>query len=79
MSVAAVSVSGQGAADRRSHPAVDRLGRPSGQLLEDDRADERAERPVGIAWPMRDRSDLGDEIRQHRIPSGDLVDCGAEG
>ncbi len=38
----------------RAHPPVDRLRRAAGQLLEDDGADERAERPVGIARPVRE-------------------------
>jgi len=58
---------------------VDRLGSSSGQLLEDDRADEGAERPVGIARTMLDGPRTGDELREHRVPRGDVVDRGTEG
>jgi hypothetical protein len=49
---------------------------PAGQLLEDDRADQRAEVPVGIARPVGDRSDESDEVGQHGIPLGHVVDGG---
>ena len=61
-------------ADGRPHPAVDRLGRAAGELLEDDRADERAEGAVRVARPVADRPDAGDEVGEHGIARGDLVD-----
>ena len=74
-SEAASSVSGrQRAADGCAHPPVDRLRRAAGQLLEDDRAHERAERPVRVARPVPDRADAGDEVGEHGVARSDLVD-----
>jgi hypothetical protein len=48
------------------------------ELLVDDRADERAEGAVRVAWAMGDRSDAGDEPSEHGIARGNLVDRGLE-
>ena len=74
-SEAAFSVSGvKRVADGRAHPAVDRLGRAAGELLEDDRAHERAERPVRVARAVADRADAGDEVGEDGVARSDLVD-----
>lgn len=51
---------------------------PTGQLLKDDRPDERAEAPVGVAGPVLDRSDEPDEVSEHGIASRDVVDRGGQ-
>src|SRR5262249_25214878 len=67
-------VRGQRPADCVPDPTVDRLGRPSRELLEDDRADQRAERPVRVARRVADRPHSSDERREHGIAGGNLVD-----
>src|SRR5262249_50922882 len=52
----------------------DRLGGAAGELLEDDRARERRERPVRVTRPVADRADAGDEVGENGIPRSDLVD-----
>jgi hypothetical protein len=47
-------------------------------LLVDDGADERAEGAVRVAGAMGDRSDAGDELSEHGIACGNLVDRGLE-
>ena len=49
-----------------------------GQLLEHDRADERAEVPVGVRRPIRDRSDQLDEVGQHGITIRHVTDGGGQ-
>jgi hypothetical protein len=65
-------------ADCRSQPAVDCPCGWSCELLVDDRADERAEGAVRVAWAMGDRSDAGDEPSEHGIARGNLADRGLE-
>jgi hypothetical protein len=57
---------------------VDCLCGPSGELLVDDGADERAEGAVRVAGAMGDRSDAGDDLTEHGIARGNLVDRGLE-
>ena len=64
----------QRVADGCAHPPVDRLGGAAGELLEDDRAHERGERPVRVARPVADRADAGDEVGEHGVARRDLVD-----
>jgi hypothetical protein len=57
------------------------VNRPSGvpgELLEDDRPDERAKRPIGIARPVLDRANERDEVRQDGIASCDIIDGSLE-
>ena len=57
-----------------AHAAVDRLRRAAGELLEDDRAHERGERPVRVARAVADRPDARDEVGEDGIARCDLVD-----
>ena len=70
VNVSGVSVSPTAARSR----AVDCLCGRSCELLVDDRADERAEGAVRVAWAMSDRSDAADEPGEHGIARGNLVD-----
>jgi hypothetical protein len=58
---------------------VDGVGRPAGELLEHDRADQRTERAVGVAGPIADRAGRLDQPGEDRIDPCDLGDRSAEG
>ena len=69
---------GQRRRDQGAHPPVDGVRRGAGQLLEHDRAHERAEVAVGVTGPVGDRPDEGDETGQDRVASSRLLDRGCQ-
>jgi len=64
----------QGLGDGRPEPRVDRSGCVAGELLVDDRTDDRSEGPVRVARPVADRPQARDEAGEYVVSGGDLGD-----